>query len=417
MKWRNCVRRWPNLVGLFAGAACSRGDSMAPTQPGAPSALRVVGGNNQSALGGAPLSQSVTFKLVDAAGTGVPNTTISFSVEAGEGSLASAPTTSATDQAGVVAAPSWTLGKLAIAQQLTASAGNISATATANVSTQFNAQIRFFGPTINAAYLPAFTRAINRLNAEVVGALTPVTFSNQDVASTCGVNGVAPLNEQIGSVVIYATVDSITGAGGVVASSGPCLVRQSGHLTVVGTMLFNAALLPTILANGQLNDVVFHEMQHVLGFGTLWSTVTPPLIINAGTSQTAFTGAAAIRGCQQLGGVTADCIPAIPLENTGGAGTADDHWRWSIFGDELMTAFLPSPGTPKPFSIMTIGSITDLGYQTNPNVADAYTIPSALAASYRTLLSPTTLDVLALRDVVVKPRFHVTRDGMTSAIP
>jgi hypothetical protein len=169
---------------------------MTPAQPGSPSALIVVSGNNQSAFGGAQLLQPVTFKLVDAAGIGVPSTTIFFSISAGEGLLGGATTTSATNPAGLVTAPSWTLGKLTIPQQLTASAGNISVTATAVVSTQFNAQIRFFGPPINPTYQAAFTRALNRLNAEVVGALTPVSFSNQEIASTCGVTGVAPLNKK-----------------------------------------------------------------------------------------------------------------------------------------------------------------------------------------------------------------------------
>ena len=57
----------------------------------------------------------------------------------------------------------------------------------------------------------------------------------------------------------------------------------------------------------------------------------------------------------------------------------------SIFDDELMTASLGPPGTSKPLSAMTIGSIADLGYQTNVAVADAYSISSAITASLREL--------------------------------
>jgi len=413
--------RASHLAGLsaivLATAACSPGDAVAPARPGAASAMTVAAGNDQSALAGAPLASPVRFKLADNAGNGVPNAVVSFSIIVGEGSLAGSSTTAVTDDAGLVTAPAWTLGKLAMPQQLVATAGNISATATAAVRTQYHAEVRFVGPAIDPAYLPAFTRAISRLNAEVIGALTPVSFTNQDVANTCGVAGVAPLNESIGSLVIYVSVGPIGGGGGIVAESGPCYVRQSNHLTVVGTMLLDATLLPTIATNGQLHDVVFHELQHVLGFGTLWTTVTPMLIIHAGTPQTAFTGAAGIRGCQQAGVVPTDCLPAIPLENGGGPGSADEHWRWSIFGNELMTAVLPAPGTPKLLSTMTVGSLTDLGYQTNGNVADTYTIPSVVAASYmnlRVAMSPMRSDV---RELVMKPRFTVTRDGVTSVIP
>lgn len=390
---------------------------MAPVRPGPASAMTVASGNNQSSLGGSPLATPVRFKLTDDVGTGIPNAAVVFAIMAGEGSLAASSTPAMTDQAGLVTAPAWTLGKLAIPQQLTATAGNISTVANATVSTQYHAEVRFFGPPIDPAYLPAFTRAINRLNAEVVGPLTPVSFTNQDVANTCGVAGVAPLNESIGSLVIYVSVGTIGGGSGIVASSGPCYVRQSNHLTVVGTMLLDAKLLPTVASNGQLNDVVFHELQHVLGFGTLWSTVTPMLIVNAATPQTAFTGAAGIRGCQHAGGVPTNCLPAIPLENGGGPGSADEHWRWSIFGNELMTAVLPAPGTPKLLSAMTVGSIADLGYQTNSNVADNYTISSAVAASYMNLRVGPSHAYSDVREVVMKARFTVTREGATSAIP
>src|SRR5665213_4196590 len=111
MKWRKCVRRWRNLVVAIAGAACSRGDATAPVPAGPPNALLVVAGNNQSALGGTQLAQPITIKLVDAAGTGVPNVAIGFSISAGEGLLASSSTTVMSNQAGVAVAPSWTLGK------------------------------------------------------------------------------------------------------------------------------------------------------------------------------------------------------------------------------------------------------------------------------------------------------------------
>src|SRR5471030_3325412 len=184
-------------IALFSGAACTRGDATAPSHPGAPSALVFVNGNNQSALGGALLPQAITLRLVDAVGIGVPDIPIQFTVVAGEGALATASTVT-SDQTGIVTAPSWTLGKLAIPQQLIARAGNISATATAVVMTQFHAEVRFFGAAIDPAYLPTFTRAVERLNAEVIGPLSPVTFTNQDIANTCGVTGAPPLSEQIG---------------------------------------------------------------------------------------------------------------------------------------------------------------------------------------------------------------------------
>jgi hypothetical protein len=395
---------------LLLIAACSNHDATAPVV-GAASKMSVVGGNNQFAPAGSLLPQLVQFKLEDRNGNGIPNAMVTIQVSAGEGSLAGGVAVALTDELGVAHAPAWTLGKLAIPQSLRATAGVISDSATATVSTQFHAEVRFFGAQLNPDYLPAFTRGISRLNAEVVGLLTPVTLANQNVASDCGVVGVAPLTGQIESLVIYATVGPLDGPGGMAASSGPCYVRQSNKLTIVGTMRFDEADLPTVLANSQLSDVVFHEMQHVLGFGTLWTTVTPSLVVNPGTSLSGFIGANAIRGCQQAGGTPSDCVPSIPLETAGGSGTADGHWRQSIFGNELMTGSIAPAGTAKPLSAMTIGSITDLGYQTNVAVADSYAIPSAVAALLDAVRSRNGPDSSEFRDTVLAPRFEVTTSG------
>jgi hypothetical protein len=384
---------------------------------GAPSAMSVASGDNQSALGGTPLSQPIGFKLADEFGNAIANFALNFRVVAGEGSLAGIATTATTSATGIATAPTWTLGKLAVPQQLTASFGNLTASASASVTSRFHTDVRFFGAPLDAKYLGAFTRGVTRLNAEVVGHLAPVTFTNQDLASTCGVIGIPPITEQVASLVIYASVGAIDGVRGVVATSGPCYVRQASNLTVIGTMQFDEADMALLFSRGQLNDVVFHEMQHVLGFGTLWANSIPSLIVHAGTAQTGFTGAGGIHACQQSGGAPLDCLPSIPLEDTGGPGSADSHWRKSIFGNELMTAFLTTTGSAAPLSAMTIGSIADLGYQTNGNVADAYAIPSAIAASYMNLRMALRFASSEVRDVVLKPRFAVTRDGVTSVIP
>ena len=65
---------------------------------------------------------------------------------------------------------------------------------------------------------------------------------------------------------------------------------------------------------------------------------------------------------------------SVPVENTGGSGTADAHWRESVFGNELMTGWLNS-GITNPLSRITVASMADLGYQVNMNAADSYTPP------------------------------------------
>jgi hypothetical protein len=63
----------------------------------------------------------------------------------------------------------------------------------------------------------------------------------------------------------------------------------------------------------------------------------------------------------------------VPVENTGGLGTRNGHWRETTFGNELMTGFLNSG--KNPLSRLTIASLRDLGYIVNLSVADPYKRP------------------------------------------
>jgi hypothetical protein len=225
---------------------------------------------------------------------------------------------------------------------------------------------------------------------------------------------VAPLSETIQSVVVYVTIASL--GAGILASSGPCIVRTANSLTVIGTMTFSPTYIQQLFNNSQLNEVALHEIQHVLGFGTLWSSVSPPLIINAGTAQTAFTGAMGIAACRQLGGSQADCLPGVLLENTGGPGTADSHWRRTIFTPELMVGVIAPVGTAMPLSAMTIAAEGDLGYAVNASMADAYTVPSAVAPLLATVRAAQGLAVDDLREELLLPRFQVSGSGKVTKL-
>ena len=381
--------------------------------PGAPSVLSVVSGNSQTALAGTQLTQAVSFKVADKFGNGVPNIPVTFQVVAGEGFL-TGPLVVTTDINGVANTPLWTLGKINTPQQVSATAGSLSGTATASISSLYHAVVRFFGPTPDPNYSAAFTRAGNKVNAEVVGQVSAVPLTAFDVAGQCGVTGVAPLSETIQSVVVYVTIASL--GAGILASSGPCIVRTANSLTVIGTMTFSPTYIQQLFNNSQLNEVALHEIQHVLGFGTLWSSVSPPLIINAGTAQTAFTGAMGIAACRQLGGSQADCLPGVLLENTGGPGTADSHWRRTIFTPELMVGVIAPVGTAMPLSAMTIAAEGDLGYAVNASMADAYTVPSAVAPLLATVRAAQGLAVDDLREELLLPRFQVSGSGKVTKL-
>jgi len=79
-----------------------------------------------------------------------------------------------------------------------------------------------------------------------------------------------------------------------------------------------------------------------------------------------FVGPNGIAGYLDVGGRG----NSVPVEEDFGPGTAFSHWDEETFDEELMTGFIALGASP--LSIMTIGSMQDLGYSTNPAAADRY---------------------------------------------
>lgn len=165
-----------------------------------------------------------------------------------------------------------------------------------------------------------------------------------------------------------------------------------------------------------LRDVVIHEMGHVLGFGTHWTTLgllADPAL--QGGVDPHFTGAMAIAEFDLAGGAGYGGAK-VPVEDQGGPGTADGHWRDALFINELMTGYLDFG--VNPLSRITIGSFADLGYSVDLAAADPYTLilPAPPAALIRRLhlqgdvrrFPPRRLD----RNAKIQPPFRPgTRPG------
>ena len=209
-------------------------------------------------------------------------------------------------------------------------------------------------------------------------------------ANACGaVNGA--LNALVDDLVIDISVVSIDGPGNVLAEAGPCIYSSSDGLTRFGIMEFDSSDVAGLVSSGQLTDVVTHEMGHVLGFGTLWDV---PLLTGAGTADPRFTGSRAGAEWSALGR-----SGTVPVENTGGSGTADGHWREANFGNELMTGYI-NAGV-NPLSSVSIGSLADLGYQVDITRADAFTPPnmSGLKSAFQRAPAPIAPDEILLHPI------------------
>src|SRR5690606_27298751 len=132
----------------------------------------------------------------------------------------------------------------------------------------------------------------------------------------------------------------------------------SADLPITGMMSFDTDDLDDMLAEGILDEVVLHEMGHVLGIGTLWDWVG--LLNDANRDDPFFTGTNARQGFNNVGG-TAYVGNKVPVEGEyAGPGTACAHWRESVFDNELMTGFIGSGANP--LSQVSVRSLIDLGY-------------------------------------------------------
>ncbi len=366
--WAFSTSSGANVLTLSVGSATLA--FTANLAPGDPTQIVTLEGDGQSAFAGSTANQ-VRVRIADRYGNGVPGQAVSFAVTGGNGTLASAGGQTAAD--GVVTLPTWTLGRTALPQTLHVSSGSLAVDIGATVKTDYHIQVRFFGPDMTDDQKALFTNAAARISAIVTGHLPDMTLNNLSVSAACGLPGLPTLNETVQDLVIYASVQDIDGAGKILAQSGPCVTRprSAGGLTSLGLMLFDGADLASMAQRGILQDVITHEMLHIVGIGTLWSD--KQLVTAAGTPSVAYYGAQGRQGCTDDGGL-AVCANAVPVENNGVPGTTDAHWRESTFGNELMTGYVNFNGMP--LSAITVGSLADLGYVVNPLAADPYKVPS-----------------------------------------
>jgi len=229
----------------------------------------------------------------------------------------------------------------------------------ARAAAPFTITVVFLGG-LTTAQKNAFKAAAKRWSKVIVGDLPDVVVNGQ----------------VIDDVLIEASGVAIDGPGGILGQAGPTHLRPAGagaaaFIPAKGRMQFDTADLANMQANGTLNDVITHEMGHVLGIGTIWST--KGLLTGASGNNPRFTGTNAKKEYGTLKGTG----PAVvPVENTGGPGTKNSHWRETVFRNELMTGFVAGP--PNPMSRLTVASLKDLGYVVDLTKAEPYALPNLL---------------------------------------
>jgi hypothetical protein len=378
---------------------------------GPPASMSLIAGGGQFAEVLTPLPIPPVVQVRDQYDNPVPARQLTFSVSGGGGSVT--PATITTNAHGTAAVGAWNLGPIEGVQTLNVSVfglPTLQIVARAVPSSHFEVTLRYL-TSATSRQQQAFQRAVDRWRKVIIGDLAdvPVNLS----ADYCG-EGEPALSETIDDLLIYVKLEPIDGPGAVLGSAGPCTIRLANGLTVIGSMRFDTADLADMEASGQLDDVILHEMGHILGIGTLWSQFG--LLAGAGTSDPFYTGVNGRAGFSLVGG-NAYLGNPVPVENIGGAGTRDAHWRESLLHSELMTGFAEAPGSQMPLSLVTIGSIEDMGYDITPwgfdNFIFGVNLVSGSAGVQRQLTElpprrpPVAIDALGTPSGSASPLFRV----------
>jgi len=407
---------------------------------GTPANVASLVGGNEPGLVGFGVNTRPAVVVTNAAHNPVPGVGVTFAVTAGGGSVTGG--TATTNANGVAQVTKWTLGAAAGVNSMTATvsgsgiAGNPVAFNDTAVVGQFTIQLQYFGNyTPTATEQAAFDSAVAKWQRIIYRHLGG-TVTVLDTTQACGA-GEPKINTPVTDVLILASFDSIDGPGQTLAEAFPCYLRLSNAQTVLGVMKFDTADVGGLISSGQLNEVVLHEMNHVLGFGTLWSLAGSPFpdpnclqlpsnppgtlldtyfSCATGTHNAlaefdsvggnSYTGAGQTVGGNKV--PVENCANSPYVSPTCGIGTVNSHWRETVLGNELMTGFI-NAGT-NPLSVVSVAAEQDLGYTVNYDAADPYT---------HTFTAPAALGVAPLflgNDVPHGPLYAVDESGRIRAV-
>ncbi len=329
-------------------------------------------GDTQTGLVGFPVNVPPAVQLLDSGDAPIAGKAVSFTVTGGGGGISGA--NGVTDAFGVARVGSWTLtaganALTATVQDTGAILGNPATFTATGASAAYHIEVRFL-TAVSPSRRAVFTNAASRWETLIFGDVPDQPVS----AGACG-GGLPATSETVDDVVIFASVDSIDGPGGVLGQAGPCAIRPTGRrFPVLGVMLFDSADVADLESAGELGLVIQHEMGHVLGYGTRWSG----LLVGSSGSDPHFVGGEALAAFDRVGGTGYSAGAKVPVENCCGSGTRNSHWRESVFDTELMTGFLNSGANP--LSVATTASMGDLGYRVNYAASDAYVLSLSLRA-------------------------------------
>ncbi len=185
-----------------------------------------------------------------------------------------------------------------------------------------------------------------------------------------------PVSQFISGVRVLVKIDSLR--QNVLAQGGPCVMRPNG-LPLLGTIQLNYFYYNT-LSDRKLDDLIMHEVGHVLGIGSLWGRGQYAALVvgDSNAVDPIFVGPNTLGAFARLGGSARFTGRRVPIEIQ-----VLGHWRTGASGGELMAPSLTT--APQPTSAVTVAALRDLGWNVEPEAYEEYQLPSNVLAG---LVSP-----------------------------
>ena len=346
--------------------------------------LVAVAGDGQESETTLPVRVAPVIRVEDAHGNSAADVAVSFSAS---GDSEVIPTETMTDSTGHAAVDKWVLGTTAGATyRLTASVnGNADPlvfTATATPSVYDIEIVHVSASLLTESQRQAFEAAERYWERAITGNLAWSTVRKPALERCLARNDITediPGDRVVDDLLIYVQIKEIDGPAGVFGGAGPCQIRVGNSLPVVGVMFFDLGDMDGLESNGHLEGTILHEMAHVIGFGTLWDhlgLLQDPAGLGR-SANTHFVGDSAVAAFDRIRGDNYDDSDLVPVQNLGGDGVWNGHWREFVFRSELMTPF-PDRGH-NPLSVVSLASFVDVGYEgVDYSMADEFVLPPPL---------------------------------------
>lgn len=286
-------------------------------------------------------------------------------------------------------------------------------------NSRYNITLRFVTDNLTDAQKEVFTDAAERWSAIITKDLQDIP--NFSLTQDFSFPNTPPVEGTVDDLLIDVAFNDLDGPSGLLGRAGPRFIRDGTDddpLSIYGVMEFDISeFAPGGFFDNlqQYQDVIVHEMGHVIGIGTLWQLTgntegieSDPITVPPGFPNPdydpRFTGNGAVREYQRLlemAGYPQE--DTVPIANTGGPGNYNGHWREITFDNELMT---PYAGGIELLSRMTAASLGDLGYVVDTEsdaIDEDYMLPPPRVPGIFKQTAPETVTYDEYEDFVAVP--------------